>query len=83
MNGATACLWFDGVAEEAANFYAATVPGSSVGKVVRAPADFPSGKKGDVLTVEFPYPRSRSALARLSGFAPVLLRARRVTHWLA
>lgn len=53
MNGVTACLWFDGVAEEAANFYAATIPDSSVGKVVRAPADFPSGRKGDVLTVEF------------------------------
>jgi predicted 3-demethylubiquinone-9 3-methyltransferase (glyoxalase superfamily) len=52
VNGVTACLWFDGVAEEAANFYAATIPGSSVGKVVRAPADFPSGRKDDVLTVE-------------------------------
>lgn len=52
MNGVTACLWFDGVAEEAANFYAATIPGSSVGKIARAPADFPSGRKGDVPTVE-------------------------------
>lgn len=53
MNSVTACLWFDGVAEDAANFYAATIPGSWVGKVVRAPADFPSGSKGDVLAVEF------------------------------
>src|SRR5437764_811010 len=49
----TICLWYDGGAEEAARFYAATFPDSSVGAVHRAPADFPSGKKGDVLTVEF------------------------------
>ncbi len=49
----TICLWYDGGAEEAARFYAATFPDSSVGAVRRAPADFPSGKKGDVLTVEF------------------------------
>ena len=49
----TICLWYDRTAEDAARFYAATVPNSSVGKVFRAPADFPSGKKGDVLTVEF------------------------------
>lgn len=49
----TICLWYDGGAEEAANFYAATFPDSSVTAVHRAPADFPSGKKGDVLTVEF------------------------------
>ena len=47
------CLWFDGGAEEAAQFYAATFPDSSVGAVFRAPGDFPSGKAGDVLTVEF------------------------------
>ena len=47
------CLWYDGGAEEAARFYAATFPDSSVGAVYRAPGDFPSGKKGDVLTVEF------------------------------
>ena len=49
----TICLWYDRDAEEAARFYAATFPDSSVGAVHRAPGDFPSGKKGDVLTVEF------------------------------
>src|ERR1700720_4950803 len=49
----TICLWYDGGAEEAARFYAKTFPDSAVGAVHRAPADFPSGKKGDVLTVEF------------------------------
>lgn len=49
----TICLWFDKDAEEAARFYAATIPNSSVGAVRRAPGDFPSGKAGDVLTVEF------------------------------
>lgn len=49
----TVCLWYDGCAEEAANFYAATFPDSSVDAVYRAPADFPSGKEGDVLTVAF------------------------------
>ncbi len=47
------CLWYDGGAEEAARFYAATFPDSSVGAVHRAPGDFPSGKKGDALTVDF------------------------------
>jgi 2-polyprenyl-6-hydroxyphenyl methylase/3-demethylubiquinone-9 3-methyltransferase len=49
----TVCLWYDGTAEEAARFYAATFPDSGVGAVHRAPADFPSGKEGDVLMVEF------------------------------
>ena len=47
------CLWFDGQAEQAARFYTALLPDSRVDAVHRAPADFPSGKKGDVLTVEF------------------------------
>ena len=47
------CLWYDGGAEAAARFYAATFPDSSVGAVHRAPGDNPSGKQGDVLTVEF------------------------------
>lgn len=49
----TICLWYNRDAEEAANFYARTFPDSSVGAVRRAPSDFPSGKKGDVLVVEF------------------------------
>jgi 2-polyprenyl-6-hydroxyphenyl methylase/3-demethylubiquinone-9 3-methyltransferase len=49
----TICLWYNRDAEEAARFYAKTFPDSSVGAVHRAPADFPSGKKGDVLTVDF------------------------------
>lgn len=49
----TICLWFNTGAEEAANFYAATFPDSSVTNVFHAPSDFPGGKQGDVLTVEF------------------------------
>jgi len=53
MNKNTICLWYDNDAEGAAQFYAATFPNSSVGAVSRAPSDFPGGKQGDVLTVEF------------------------------
>jgi len=49
----TLCLWYDGAALEAAQFYAATFPDSAVGAIHRAPGDYPSGKQGDVLTVEF------------------------------
>ncbi|MDP1748088.1 MAG: VOC family protein [Reyranella sp.] len=49
----TICLWFDKDAEDAARFYAATFPDSEVTAVHRAPSDYPSGKKGDVLTVQF------------------------------
>ena len=49
----TICLWYDGDAEEAARFYSETFPDSSVDAVHRAPADYPAGKAGDVLTVEF------------------------------
>ena len=49
----TICLWYDGTAEEAAHFYAKTFPDSSVDAVHRAPGDYPSGKQGGVLTVEF------------------------------
>jgi predicted 3-demethylubiquinone-9 3-methyltransferase (glyoxalase superfamily) len=53
MNKNTICLWYARDAEAAARFYAKTFPESSVGAVQRAPSDFPAGKKGDVLTVEF------------------------------
>ena len=49
----TICLWYDGTALDAATFYAETFPDSAVGAVHRAPGDYPSGKQGDVLTVEF------------------------------
>ena len=49
----TICLWYDREAEEAARFYAATFPDSAVRAVHHAPSDYPSGKAGDVLTVEF------------------------------
>lgn len=53
ISKSTICLWFDKDAEAAAQFYAATFPDSAVGAVHRAPADYPSGKAGDVLVVEF------------------------------
>lgn len=49
----TVCIWYDTEAEAAARFYAETFPNSAVTNVVRAPSDYPSGKQGDVLTVEF------------------------------
>ena len=49
----TICLWFDGTALDAATFYAKTFPDSAVTAVHRAPGDYPSGKQGDVLTVDF------------------------------
>ena len=49
----TICVWYDKDAEAAARFYAATFPDSAVTAVHRAPSDYPSGTKGDVLTVEF------------------------------
>ena len=49
----TICLWFEKDAQEAARYYAATFPNSAVGAVHKAPGDFPGGKEGDVLTVEF------------------------------
>ena len=47
------CIWYDNAAEEAARFYAKTFPDSAVKAVHRAPGDFPGGKEGQVLTVEF------------------------------
>jgi 2-polyprenyl-6-hydroxyphenyl methylase/3-demethylubiquinone-9 3-methyltransferase len=49
----TICLWYDGTAVDAARFYAQTFPDSSVGPVLLAPGEYPSGQQGDVLTVQF------------------------------
>ncbi|WP_395022418.1 VOC family protein [Dongia sp.] len=49
----TICVWYDKDAEAAARFYAATFPNSSVNGVHKAPSDYPSGKAGDVITVDF------------------------------
>ncbi|MBV9553250.1 MAG: VOC family protein [Alphaproteobacteria bacterium] len=53
MSGITPCLWFDGNAEEAAAFYVSVFPDSRVDAVHRAPGDYPSGKAGGALLVEF------------------------------
>ena len=53
MRKNTICLWYNHDAEEAASFYASTFPGSAITATWKAPSDFPGGKKGDVLTVEF------------------------------
>ena len=53
MNKNTICLWYDCEAEQAAQFYAQTFPDSVVSAVHRAPSDYPAGKAGNVLTVEF------------------------------
>lgn len=49
----TICLWYNGDAEEAARFYAKTFPDSTVGAIHRAPSDYPDGKQGNVLVVDF------------------------------
>lgn len=49
----TICIWYDKDAQSAAEFYAATFPDSKVGAIIRAPSDFPDGRAGDVLVVEF------------------------------
>lgn len=49
----TICVWYDKDAEAAARFYAATFPDSKVGNIWRAPSDYPAGKAGDVIVVEF------------------------------
>ena len=53
MDKVTLCLWFDGNAEEAANFYVTLLPDSRIEEVTRAPMDYPAGKAGDVLTVRW------------------------------
>ncbi|WP_460116330.1 VOC family protein [Pseudomonas sp. H2_D02] len=47
------CLWYDGTAQEAAEFYARTFPDSAVNAIHHAPGDYPSGSQGDVITVDF------------------------------
>jgi predicted 3-demethylubiquinone-9 3-methyltransferase (glyoxalase superfamily) len=49
----TPVLWFDGNGEEAANFYVSLLPDSRIDRVTRSPADYPSGREGDVITVDF------------------------------
>ncbi|MHB8634346.1 MAG: VOC family protein [Thermoplasmatota archaeon] len=49
----TTCLWYNREAQDAAKFYASVFPDAQLGRVERAPADYPNGKKGDVLTVEW------------------------------
>lgn len=53
LNKNTICLWYDGTAQDAAQFYAQTFPDSAVIAVHHAPGDYPAGKQGDVITVEF------------------------------
>ena len=53
MTHAILCLWYEGDAEDAAAFYAATFPDSHVGRAHRTPVDTPGNKAGDVITVEF------------------------------
>jgi len=53
MNKNTICLWFERNAEDAARFYTGLFPQSSLGAIHKAPSDYPDGKVGDVLTVEF------------------------------
>jgi predicted 3-demethylubiquinone-9 3-methyltransferase (glyoxalase superfamily) len=53
MSEITPCLWFDGNAEEAANFYVNIFPESRVGSIHHAPSNYPAGKAGAVLMVEF------------------------------
>ena len=53
MTNLVTCLWFNGEAEEAALFYASVLPDTRLDKVHRAAADYPGGKRGDPLTVQF------------------------------
>lgn len=53
MSKIAPCLWFDGNAEEAAKFYVSLLPDSRIDKIMRAPADYPGGSAGTVLTIDF------------------------------
>ena len=66
----TICLWFNKDAQEAARFYAATFPNSEVTAVHQAPSDYPSGKKGDVLTVEFTVMGIPVSVSMVDDFKP-------------
>jgi predicted 3-demethylubiquinone-9 3-methyltransferase (glyoxalase superfamily) len=70
MSKITPCLWYNGKAEEAANFYVSLLPDSRIDKVVRSPADYPAGAAGDVLMVEFTL-AGQSFLAMNGGAGPV------------
>ena len=77
----TICVWYDKDAEAAARFYAETFPDSAVGAVHRAPSDYPSGKEGDVLTVEFTVSTAvpRSSITKLSRFRSPPMISKRLT----
>lgn len=66
MASITTCLWYDGRAEEAARFYAGIFDDCQLGRVHRAPINYPSGRAGDVLTVEFSL-RGQSFIALNGG----------------
>jgi len=74
----TICLWYDKDAEAAARFYAEIFPDSSVSAVHRAPSDYPSGKAGDVLTVDSRSPRTISKRPTATGTPSSAMAVRKV-----
>ena len=68
MSKITPCLWFGSEAEEAANFYVSLVPNSKVESIQRSPADYPHGKAGNVIVVQFTL-AGQSFMARLGDVA--------------
>ncbi len=73
----TIFLWYDKDAEAAARFYTQTFPDSAMGRIVRAPSDYPSGKKGDVLTVEFTVVRCQNTIGKKGRYLWALHRRSR------
>ena len=69
----TICLWYDKDAEAAARFYAETFPESAVGAIHHAPGDYPSGKAGDVLVVEFTCLNAGPPLRPIQGMPAIAL----------